>query len=169
MKIKKFLSLTFNQKFGFTLIELLVVVAIIGLLSSLAVVNLNSARSKARDARRISDVRQLSTILEMEATEELDNLNLTCAGVKTNSCSAPGLVEQFNGFLDPTARGLGANCYMGSGAVCDYSISQSLGGSAPKVNDYEICFFLEEGAGSLTNGPHAIESGSRFGTCDYNP
>ncbi|MCX6785799.1 MAG: type II secretion system protein [Candidatus Komeilibacteria bacterium] len=41
-----------NRK-GFTLIELLVVIAIIGLLSSLAVVNLNSARGKARDAKRL--------------------------------------------------------------------------------------------------------------------
>lgn len=50
---------------GFTLIELLVVIAIIGLLSTLAVVSLNSARSKARDARRTSDVRQVQTALEM--------------------------------------------------------------------------------------------------------
>ncbi|MCB9802858.1 prepilin-type N-terminal cleavage/methylation domain-containing protein [Candidatus Nomurabacteria bacterium] len=38
-----------NQK-GFTLVELLVVIAIIGILSSVAVVNLNSARSKAKVA-----------------------------------------------------------------------------------------------------------------------
>jgi prepilin-type N-terminal cleavage/methylation domain-containing protein len=38
-----------NQK-GFTLVELLVVIAIIGILSSVAVVNLNSARSKAKIA-----------------------------------------------------------------------------------------------------------------------
>jgi len=50
---------------GFTLIELLVVIAIIGLLSTLAVVSLNSARSKARDARRTSDIRQLQTGLDM--------------------------------------------------------------------------------------------------------
>ncbi len=53
-----------NQK-GFTLIELLVVIAIIGLLSTLAVVALNSARAKSRDARRISDVKQMQTALEM--------------------------------------------------------------------------------------------------------
>ena len=54
------------RKKGFTLIELLVVIAIIGLLSTLAVVSLNSARGKARDAKRVSDVKQLSTILEIE-------------------------------------------------------------------------------------------------------
>ncbi|MFA6393928.1 MAG: prepilin-type N-terminal cleavage/methylation domain-containing protein [Patescibacteria group bacterium] len=50
---------------GFTLIELLVVIAIIGLLSTLAVVSLNNARLKSRDARRVSDVKQIQTALEL--------------------------------------------------------------------------------------------------------
>jgi len=54
-----------NNKKGFTLIELLVVIAIIGLLSTLSVLALNSARSRARDAKRIADVKQIQTALEM--------------------------------------------------------------------------------------------------------
>ncbi len=50
---------------GFTLIELLVVIAIIGLLSTLSVVALNSAREKARNARRVSDIKQVQTALEL--------------------------------------------------------------------------------------------------------
>ena len=50
---------------GFTLIELLVVIAIIGLLSTLAVVALNNARLKSRDARRVSDVKNIQTALEL--------------------------------------------------------------------------------------------------------
>ena len=53
------------MKKGFTLIELLVVIAIIALLSALSVVALNSARAKARDARRVSDIKQIRTALEM--------------------------------------------------------------------------------------------------------
>jgi prepilin-type N-terminal cleavage/methylation domain-containing protein len=48
---------------GFTLIELLVVISIIGILSSFAVVSLNTARIKARDALRKGDMAQLRTAL----------------------------------------------------------------------------------------------------------
>ncbi|MBU6321765.1 MAG: type II secretion system protein [Patescibacteria group bacterium] len=53
---------------GFTLIELLVVIAIIGLLSSIVLASLNTARAKARDAKRMSDLHQLQTALELYAS-----------------------------------------------------------------------------------------------------
>jgi len=54
-----------NTKSGFTLIELLVVIAIIGLLSSVVLASLNTARAKARDAKRLADLKQLQTAIEI--------------------------------------------------------------------------------------------------------
>ena len=54
-----------NSKKGFTLIELLVVIAIIGILSSVVLASLNSARKKGRDARRVSDIQQMQLALEL--------------------------------------------------------------------------------------------------------
>lgn len=53
-----------NTQKGFTLIELLVVIAIIGILSSVVLASLTTARTKARDAKRIADLGQLSLALE---------------------------------------------------------------------------------------------------------
>ncbi len=50
---------------GFTLIELLVVIAIIGILSSVVLASLNSARLKGRDAVRVSDLQQIHLALEL--------------------------------------------------------------------------------------------------------
>jgi len=50
---------------GFTLIELLVVIAIIGILSSIVLTNLNSSRQKARDVKRVSDIKQLQLALAL--------------------------------------------------------------------------------------------------------
>jgi len=50
---------------GFTLIELLVVIAIIGMLASVILASLNTARLKARDARRLSDIKEIQTALAL--------------------------------------------------------------------------------------------------------
>lgn len=50
---------------GFTLIELLVAISIIGILSTLLISNLQDARSRARDAVRKSNLKEIKTALRM--------------------------------------------------------------------------------------------------------
>jgi prepilin-type N-terminal cleavage/methylation domain-containing protein len=54
-----------SYKKGFTLIELLVVIAIIGILASIVLASLDSSRKKGRDARRLSDIKQIQLALEL--------------------------------------------------------------------------------------------------------
>lgn len=68
---------------GFTLIELLVVIAIIGILASVVVVSLNTARAKARDSQRVAQLRQVQTALE---TYFLDNGSYPVQG-NQSACS----------------------------------------------------------------------------------
>jgi prepilin-type N-terminal cleavage/methylation domain-containing protein len=72
---------------GFTLIELLVVIAIIGLLSSVVLGSLNSARAKSRDARRQSDLNTLRNafLLVADANGGVYPAGLGCLGVASGS------------------------------------------------------------------------------------
>ena len=70
---------------GFTLIELLVVIAIIGILSTLAVVSLNSSRSKAKDTKVIGIMNALrsAALICMYDDKPLlcgNNGNMLCGG-----------------------------------------------------------------------------------------
>lgn len=67
LKLFYMIKKLFSQKntAGFTLIELLVVIAIIGVLASVVLASLNTARKKSRDARRIADIKQIQLALEL--------------------------------------------------------------------------------------------------------
>jgi prepilin-type N-terminal cleavage/methylation domain-containing protein len=54
-----------NSRKAYTLIEMLMVVAIIGVLASSILVGLSGTRAKARDSRRITDLKSVQTALEL--------------------------------------------------------------------------------------------------------
>ncbi|NCN07605.1 type II secretion system protein [Candidatus Falkowbacteria bacterium] len=88
-----------NKK-GFTLIELLVVIAIIGMLSSLAVVSLNTARNKARDAQIKSDLSQIRTFAAVQYDSGVftgfDMTNTEISNLLPPSCSPDSATYQIN-------------------------------------------------------------------------
>jgi prepilin-type N-terminal cleavage/methylation domain-containing protein len=97
-----------RHKKGFTLIELLVVIAIIGLLATIAIISLNSARRNSRDTRRISDMKQLQTAMEMYFNDKGNTYNIGCSvNTAVSSCSGlAGYLADYSNFKDP-----GANAY----------------------------------------------------------
>jgi type II secretion system protein G len=127
---------------GFTLIELLVVIAIIGLLASIILASLNSARQRGRDARRIADIREIQNALELydEACRSYPNSLSTSAN---NNCPAGVTLGGFLATIptDPYS----ANSYLytafGSGAACtsyhlgaELELAQTLGSDTSTSN-----------------------------------
>lgn len=80
---------------GFTLIELLVVISIIGFISTLAVVALKDSRLKARDARRMSELKQIRTALNMyfdsNPTIGFPSTNRACSALCTSAGGFTGI------------------------------------------------------------------------------
>ena len=74
---------------GFTLIELLVVVAIIGILSSVVLVSLNTARGKGKDSHVLADVNGMRTGLEAA----YNGSNYNAFFTQTNRIGSPQLFD----------------------------------------------------------------------------
>lgn len=91
LEVKNFRFLSARKRItpltGFTLIELLVVIAIVGILASIIVTSLISARSKARDSKRLADLKTISTALEFYYD---DTGHYPLATTWVTGCNRPG-------------------------------------------------------------------------------
>ena len=139
---------------GFTLIELLVVIAIIGILASIVLVSLNSARAKGRDAKRVADLQQFQRAVAMSTNANgLANFSgCTTANALVSACTDPN----GTGFADPGTSPTA--CSAGPTSQCNYSVASAAGGGAPAFSNsgtylgYTVRDWLETGSGSLGTG-----------------
>src|ERR1700744_4950426 len=98
-----------RSKQGFTLIELLVVIAIIGLLASIILVSLSTAQQKGRDAKRVQDIQDIVTALQLYSSKH-GNYPSTLAGLVTDSDFASVPTDPSGNSYAYTAYGSGTTC-----------------------------------------------------------
>ena len=149
-----------KNKSGFTLIELLVVIAIIGLLASVVLLALNSARAKSRDAKRLADIRQIASAMELY----FNDLNSYPTLASSNSFTATNVDATGHVPLHPTYIGQIPSAPSPADGSCgatgansnEYYMFANVGGTQAVSSVYNISFCLGAQTGGYTAGPHDL-------------
>ncbi len=143
-----------NEK-GFTLIELLVVIAIIGLLASVVLLALNSARAKSRDAKRLADVRQLASALELYFNDINGYPTAAAAALPTAGIGSPNIVPNYIGLIPNAPTPADGTCASTAtqGANNYYWLDNRSGNL---VATYAVTFCLGAVTGGYSQGTHTL-------------
>jgi prepilin-type N-terminal cleavage/methylation domain-containing protein len=119
------------QQKGFTLIELLVVIAIIGILSSVVLASMNTARKKGRDARRRQDLKAMQVALELVFDASSPNAYPAAAAAATISATHISTTYMSKVPTDPTS---GYSYQYASTATGSYCLGAKLENDATGVD-----------------------------------